>query len=1044
MARRRLLAVSSLPLLLMCGDAQAWTPTTHVYLAQKAWEDAQDGRVTINLVDHDGRVILGRKGEYEVSPEILAAIKANPHAFFSGVLGPDAYPDIATGQMRIHPPGHAHAGPDANTNGAGTDGWLTKLWVASHSNPNRTGPNLAFTTGYLAHAAGDMFAHTFVNTFTGGIFDLMGLNGLKHITLEGYIGMRTPALASVSYPLGGSFGGESVAAGSSLPIFQAVDRFGLDNGVKQFVAETMVSSPIVAMPVGGGGGEEKNKQFSVPSIFADLRTELRSSVTAYEEQEAPYRERMAYTQRLAFWSASNMPGVLARACGKPAPAAAPCPDLTVGNGACPPEYPTADPAFCAGVVIGTPAMFSVAMSVLAAAAVTEWSAWNLFGLRQLHYLQQQSQINEINIGLESWVETSHNAALAWFFNPDGLPDVSSFVDEYTWFATHRLISMVTGLPSWPIDTFGEVIDFIPNLIRPVIERMKRDFVDFILRSAFGADLNTLRERLTRPQVWLDPLFQANRSVSPPPGGLPSMSLARANAIMNVPIGDASDIANPNVTKKTWTVDNQPGQKVFPAAYNSMVMIKLLMLKPSEVDRLISDLGGSARMVSLGANIDGNPMLGFLETIDGSHQWANGPRMVFARDCNVYRSLFMNQRPFPALAGEPIDPVLGSAEPADILSACGIQKPIPGLKGVSKVPNLVPNTPIIPLPTKRGALTAAALKITANDPKPLADGELPAHPPDALFPGQSTVLTVAPSEVPHRWSLVSGSGKLTDPVDPRTGATPQAQAAKVAEIDRRIAHATVGSAVCRDVGCVKRVQSDVVAIKRERRAALSAMKLVSAAPLIGANVVYEAPANVARPETVTIRAEATDGSGRSTTFTLAILPKPPPLKIASPTAVKAGGSFSLVADPPIPMKWVVVSGPAGGVVGDPSSPVRAQLMSQTVRPFTSSIRQADTKLLALPPEPTAPAPSAARRFDRGPRVLRPAAAPLAERERATVEKKTLIQSRQKDLAAAMKKVQEIDGTYKAPTKVRAPQTVVLRGTALDGTNRSTTITVQVTP
>ena len=39
---------------------------------------AANGKVTINLVDHDGRIIKNPLGEYEVSPEILAAIRANP------------------------------------------------------------------------------------------------------------------------------------------------------------------------------------------------------------------------------------------------------------------------------------------------------------------------------------------------------------------------------------------------------------------------------------------------------------------------------------------------------------------------------------------------------------------------------------------------------------------------------------------------------------------------------------------------------------------------------------------------------------------------------------------------------------------------------------------------------------------------------------------------------------------------------------------------------------------------------------------------------
>jgi hypothetical protein len=1026
-------------------DAHAWTPTTHVYLAQKAWEDAQDGKVTINTVDHDGRSVNGTKGDYDVSPEILIAIRQNPHAFYAGVLGPDAYPDILTGQMRIHPPGHGYGGPDANTNGPGTDAWLTKLWNAAHTGADRTNPNLAFATGYLSHAAGDMFAHTFMNTFTGGIFDLTGgANGVKHIVLEGYVGARVPAFNPVSYPFGGIFGGEAVPTNGSLPIYEAVDRFGIDNGVREFIARTMIDPPAVAVGVGQAGGVEKNRQFSIPAIFSDLRQELRSSVSAYEAQDSQYAARANYTGRLAYWAYTDMPAVVARACGKKAtetPAA--CPDPTFSPSTCPPEYPTGDPGMCFLGLAGA-AGFAVAMSFLSAGANVEWGAWKTLGLRELNYIRQRSQIHEIDLGLESWIETSHNAALAWFFNPDGSPDVSGFIDEYTWFATHRLISMTTGLPSWPIDTFGAIVDFIPNLIKPHFEKMKRDFVEYIIQTTFGMDSRSFRDKYTKPYLLLDSLYAGNR---------PSMSIARINAIMNVPSFDISDIGNPVVTRKTWTVDVTPQQKIFPAAYNTMVMIKLLMMKPSEVDRLIRDLGGAATLgPQLGNSIENNPMLGFAETIDGSHQWLNGKKLVFARECSVYRQLFMNQRPWPALPNEPTDPNLqAGVEPVDS-GACklmGNSRGFPGLQTTPPAPPPAPATKQLPPPPP------PPFQIASSDVKALAAGELPSHPPNTLFPGQSLVLSLAPSDVPHKWSIVSGGGKLSDPPDPVTGQSPQAQAAKIAEIEKKAARTALSGSTCGkgDLKCLQKTHNDVATIKKERRTALAGMRVVRATPLTLGTVIYEAPPTMTgnRPQIVTVKAEATDGSGRSTTITLTLLPQPPALNVKAPTSVRAGGTFALVNDPPIPVKWTIVSG--GGTIGDPQSPVRAQLMAKDITPFINGMRQADTKLTALPPEPTAPPPSPTpNRFDRGPggTVLKanllsatPQIAP-AQRQQAMTDKATLVRDRQKDLAAAAKKVEEIDGTYKAPVKVVGGQSVVIKGVALDGTGRTTTITVQLTP
>ena len=65
------------------------------------------------------------------------------------------------------------------------------------SRPDRARQALAFAYGYLTHAAGDMWAHTFVNDFSRGIFPsftdpaVIG-NGSRHFVVEGYIGRHTP------------------------------------------------------------------------------------------------------------------------------------------------------------------------------------------------------------------------------------------------------------------------------------------------------------------------------------------------------------------------------------------------------------------------------------------------------------------------------------------------------------------------------------------------------------------------------------------------------------------------------------------------------------------------------------------------------------------------------------------------------------------------------------------------------------------------------------------------------------------------------------
>ena len=104
--------------------AKAWKPTSHVYFAELALEDAlNDGMVTIHRVDYAHGEIIGETGEYAVDPAILAALRSNLAQYRAGVLGPDAYPDMLTGQQVIHP-GQASTGIQG-----GADAWLRHLWL---------------------------------------------------------------------------------------------------------------------------------------------------------------------------------------------------------------------------------------------------------------------------------------------------------------------------------------------------------------------------------------------------------------------------------------------------------------------------------------------------------------------------------------------------------------------------------------------------------------------------------------------------------------------------------------------------------------------------------------------------------------------------------------------------------------------------------------------------------------------------------------------------------------------------------------------------
>lgn len=197
--RRGALAIAGLVVLSMIAalvpalPAAAYKPYTHNWTADTAYDDAVDDcQVTIN------------GDEYPVIPEVCDAIDEYPAYYNAGVIGPDGFPDLAFGQAVIHP--------------EYTGKWMRHLYDAAWQRWNAGGATpenkqiLAFTYGFLTHAAGDLWAHTLVNEFADGVFpgvfDMIEevQNGevdddgerqlteiaLRHIIVEGYIGDATP------------------------------------------------------------------------------------------------------------------------------------------------------------------------------------------------------------------------------------------------------------------------------------------------------------------------------------------------------------------------------------------------------------------------------------------------------------------------------------------------------------------------------------------------------------------------------------------------------------------------------------------------------------------------------------------------------------------------------------------------------------------------------------------------------------------------------------------------------------------------------------
>ncbi len=165
----------------------AWKPYTHNYTGKEILQDIDEAR---------GCVTIGAECR-AIPPEAAVAIKKYPSYYYAGTVGPDGFPDLTYGQAVIHPGGEQIT--------EGTGAWLKylldKAWEAYWLGDPDGEKILAFTYGFLTHAAGDVWGHTVVNEMSHGVFPAVGeiltnvekaAEAIRHIISEGYIGEATP------------------------------------------------------------------------------------------------------------------------------------------------------------------------------------------------------------------------------------------------------------------------------------------------------------------------------------------------------------------------------------------------------------------------------------------------------------------------------------------------------------------------------------------------------------------------------------------------------------------------------------------------------------------------------------------------------------------------------------------------------------------------------------------------------------------------------------------------------------------------------------
>lgn len=426
-------ALAVLPMALVSVPAYAWKPNTHVFLAEEVLKDAiDDGKVSIYRTDYENSGILDKVGDYDVDPELLNALRAHPQQYRAGVLGPDAYPDILTGQQVIHP-------DNSESGGSITNSWLKYLWDLTSTPDNNTPQIKAFVAGYLTHAAGDMYGHTFVNNFTGEAFTFdPPTNAIKHIVLEGYVGKRTPLIVSSNNQ------------------FVTENDVSID-GVEDFIYRNMVDakpgSPLAQSLLVGN-----TAQSSVPRIYSTLRAGLQRDIDAYYAKKADYDRR--YDEKIKAASACR---VLDFSCSKTALNAQ-------------------------AVAIQAEKAAYVAANGLQVTYKEYWVDDIDSGLRAWPRVSHELGLALIFNTRPEGADTESAKEIAQQYVYDHLLSMSGAPDALG--ATLSFIDSVKAA-------------ILPNVLVEAIEQMKQDLLNYLLQQAFGLTAEQIKEYLNSPERYFD-------------------------------------------------------------------------------------------------------------------------------------------------------------------------------------------------------------------------------------------------------------------------------------------------------------------------------------------------------------------------------------------------------------------------------------------------------------------------------------------------------------------------------------------------------------
>ena len=138
-------------------------------------------------------------GWLRLDEDMARALLYFPGLMRAGAIGPDLFPDLITGQTVVHP----GEGPRSGRWAAYLESEVRRvagLYDASPGSFDESPILRAYYAGWLAHMAGDLFGHAWVNDYAGGVWPTIsdGVTGeetkniLRHLIVEAYVSNKIP------------------------------------------------------------------------------------------------------------------------------------------------------------------------------------------------------------------------------------------------------------------------------------------------------------------------------------------------------------------------------------------------------------------------------------------------------------------------------------------------------------------------------------------------------------------------------------------------------------------------------------------------------------------------------------------------------------------------------------------------------------------------------------------------------------------------------------------------------------------------------------